>query len=32
MSNVLSSVGFSVGSYFMFKVLGVKLPPGILPF
>jgi putative tricarboxylic transport membrane protein len=32
MSNVLSSLGFSVGSYFLFKVLGVQLAPGILPF
>lgn len=32
MSNVLSSFGFAVGSYFLFKVLGVQLAPGILPF
>ena len=31
--NVLTSVLFSVISYFMFtKLLGVNLPPGILPF
>ncbi len=32
LTNVLSSVGFAVGSYFLFQVLGVNLPPGILPF
>ena len=32
MSNVLSSFGFAIGSYFLFKVLGVQLAPGILPF
>jgi putative tricarboxylic transport membrane protein len=31
-TNVLVSIGFSVGAYFMFKVLGVSLAPGILPF
>jgi putative tricarboxylic transport membrane protein len=30
-SNVLSAFGFSIGSYFLFKVLGVQLAPGILP-
>lgn len=29
--NVLSSIGFAVGAYFLFQVLGVNLPPGILP-
>jgi len=29
---VLSSVLFCVGSYWMFKVLGVSLPQGVLPF
>ena len=33
MANVLTSVGFGVGSYVMFvKLLGVNLAPGILPF
>jgi putative tricarboxylic transport membrane protein len=31
-TNVLSSVLFCVGSYWMFKVLGVSLPQGVLPF
>jgi putative tricarboxylic transport membrane protein len=32
LANVLSSVGFAVGSYFLFQVLGVNLAPGtILP-
>jgi putative tricarboxylic transport membrane protein len=31
-TNVLSSIGFAVGAYFLFQVLGVNLPPGILPF
>jgi len=31
-TNVLSSVLFCVGSYWMFKVLGVSLVQGILPF
>ena len=30
--NVLTSVLFSVGSYLMFKYLGVQLPRGVLPF
>ena len=31
--NVLTSVLFGIGSYLMFtKLLGVNLPPGILPF
>lgn len=30
--NVLTSVLFSVGSYLMFKYLGVQLPQGVLPF
>jgi putative tricarboxylic transport membrane protein len=33
LANVLSSVGFAVGSYFLFQVLGVNLAPGtLLPF
>lgn len=32
LTNVLTCVGFSVGSYFLFKVLGVNLAPGVLPF
>ena len=33
LENVLTSVLFAVISYFMFtKLLGVNLPPGILPF
>jgi putative tricarboxylic transport membrane protein len=31
-SNVLSAFGFSIGSYYLFKVLGVQLAPGILSF
>jgi putative tricarboxylic transport membrane protein len=31
-TNALSSVLFCVGSYWMFKVLGVSLPQGVLPF
>jgi putative tricarboxylic transport membrane protein len=31
-SNVLSAFGFAIGAYFLFKVLGVQLAPGILPF
>ena len=31
-TNVLTSITFCVGSYFMFKVLGVSLAPGIFPF
>jgi putative tricarboxylic transport membrane protein len=31
LSNVLSAFGFSIGAYFLFKVLGVQLAPGILP-
>jgi putative tricarboxylic transport membrane protein len=31
MSNVLSAFGFAIGAYFLFKVLGVQLAPGILP-
>jgi hypothetical protein len=30
-ANVLSAFGFAIGSYFLFKVLGVQLAPGILP-
>jgi putative tricarboxylic transport membrane protein len=30
-TNVLSAFGFAIGSYFLFKVLGVQLAPGILP-
>jgi putative tricarboxylic transport membrane protein len=30
-SNVLSAFGFAIGAYFLFKVLGVQLAPGILP-
>lgn len=32
MTNVLTAVLFCVGSYWMFKVLGVNLAQGILPF
>jgi putative tricarboxylic transport membrane protein len=32
MANIVTSIGFSVGSYVMFvKLLGVNLAPGILP-
>jgi putative tricarboxylic transport membrane protein len=31
-TNALTSVLFCVGSYWMFKVLGVSLPQGVLPF
>jgi putative tricarboxylic transport membrane protein len=31
-ANVLSAFGFAIGSYFLFKMLGVQLAPGILPF
>ena len=31
-SNVLSAFGFAIGAYFLFKVLGVQLAPGILSF
>lgn len=32
-ANILTSVLFSLGSYLMFtKLLGVSLPPGVLPF
>jgi putative tricarboxylic transport membrane protein len=31
MSNVLSAFGFAIGAYYLFKVLGVQLAPGILP-
>lgn len=31
-ANVLTCVLFSVGSYLMFKYLGVSLPQGVLPF
>src|SRR5688572_5819378 len=32
LTNGLTSVGFCVGSYLMFQVLGVNLARGILPF
>jgi len=30
-SNVLSAFGFAIGAYFLFKLLGVQLAPGVLP-
>jgi putative tricarboxylic transport membrane protein len=30
-SNVFSAFGFAIGAYFLFKLLGVQLAPGILP-
>ncbi len=31
-ANVFCAFGFAIGSYFLFKMLGVQLAPGILPF
>jgi putative tricarboxylic transport membrane protein len=31
-ANVITTIAFAVASYWMFKTLGVTLPPGIMPF